>query len=80
MKHRIFVILILLVLVSIHLWLPPRAEAYLDPGTGSYILQILIAGLMSALFIIKPILRRIKLFIAKLFGKVTGGHTEDFDE
>lgn len=69
MKSFIVTTLIVLALMGIYLSMPPNTEAYLDPGTGSYILQILIAGLLSALFMIKPILSRIKLFTAKLFGR-----------
>lgn len=69
MKQKTVVIAAVFVVTSIYLSSPPRAEAYLDPGTGSYILQILIAGLLSALFMIKPVLSRIKLFTAKLFGR-----------
>ncbi len=61
MKHMNFFLLILFALASIHVAVPPHAEAYLDPGTGSYILQILIAGLLSALFMIKPVLPAIRL-------------------
>jgi hypothetical protein len=32
---------------------PARAEAYVDPGTGSYVLQLLIAGFLGALFALK---------------------------
>ena len=31
----------------------PRFRAYLDPGSGSYIFQILLAGLVGFLFAIK---------------------------
>lgn len=31
----------------------PRILAYLDPGTGSMLFQVLIAGLLSALFCAK---------------------------
>lgn len=33
--------------------LPVNAHAYLDPGTGSYVLQFLLAALFSSLFFIK---------------------------
>lgn len=34
--------------------------AYLDPGTGSYLFQILIAGALGALIFFKDIFRKIK--------------------
>lgn len=43
------------------------AYAYLDPGTGSYVLQIVIAGIVSALFTIKMFWRRIVDFFSNLF-------------
>ena len=77
MNQRLVFIMILLTLTSLYLSVPPDAEAYLDPGTGSYILQILIAGLLSALFMIKPIMNRMKLFFAKLFGKAEEKQAEE---
>lgn len=44
------------------LCVPGAAYAYLDPGTGSMILQALIAGLMGALVTIKIYWARIKSF------------------
>jgi len=43
------------------------AHAYLDPGTGSYVLQIVIAGIVSALFTIKMFWRRVVDFFSQLF-------------
>jgi hypothetical protein len=51
-------ILILLIL------LPAQAQAYLDPGTGSAVIQMLVAGVMGALFVIKTYWRK----LAALFG------------
>lgn len=39
--------------------LPDYAYAYLDPGTGSFMLQLIIGGLVSTLFTIKIFWRRI---------------------
>ena len=49
------------------LWLtfPRRALAYLDPGTGSYLFQVLIAVGLGALFMVKTYWARIKAFFAK---------------
>ncbi len=44
--------------------LPHRDTAYLDPGSGSYLLQLLIAGLLGVLFVIKAYWRTIKSFIS----------------
>ncbi|MFC1656883.1 hypothetical protein ACFL14_02920 [Patescibacteria group bacterium] len=58
-----------IMLVSIAVLVPLKAYAYLDPGTGSYIVQILLAGLFGVLFAIKLFWTNIKLFFMKLFGK-----------
>ncbi len=43
--------------------------AYIDPGTGSYLLQILLAGALGGALAIKIFWKRIKIFFAGLFGK-----------
>lgn len=45
------------------------AHAYLDPGTGSYILQMIIAGLLGAAFAVKLFWLRIKRFVAGVFSR-----------
>lgn len=47
----------------------PMAFAYIDPGTGSLILQVAIAGIMGALFTIKLYWYKFKYMILKFFGK-----------
>lgn len=61
MKIFCFSIVILLVAWSYD------AYAYLDPGTGSYVLQIAIAGIVSGLFILKIFWRRVVDFFSGLF-------------
>ncbi len=39
--------------------------AYLDPGSGSFILQILVASLLGAVFIIRAYWQKITAFIHK---------------
>ncbi len=47
-----------------------NALGYLDPGSGSYLLQLLIAGALGTLFAVKMFWGRIKGFFAeRLFGK-----------
>lgn len=41
--------------------------AYLDPGTGSYIFQLLLAGLLGALFLLKVYWKKVKSSIVNLF-------------
>jgi len=59
----------LLVLACIYLISVQDAHAYLDPGTGSYIFQILIAVFAGALFGIKIFWHQIKSFCGSLFSK-----------
>ena len=44
---------------------PQKAYAYIDPGSGSYFLQLLIAGLLGALYTIKIYWTRIRSFLTK---------------
>ncbi|HEY7114197.1 MAG TPA: hypothetical protein VIA45_14805 [Thermoanaerobaculia bacterium] len=48
---------------------PARAEAYVDPGTGSYVLQLLIAGLLGALFALKVFWHKMIGFFKSLFAR-----------
>ncbi len=54
-------------------WLlfPPPTYAYIDPGTGSYILQVVIAGLLGVLVSLRIYWARIKTFLKEYspFGK-----------
>lgn len=49
--------------------------AYLDPGSGSFILQIILASLVGALFIMKSTWHKIRGFFRSRFRK-----GEDSDE
>ena len=46
-----------------------RANAYLDPGSGSVLLQLLLAALLGGGFLIKAYWRKIINFFRKLTGK-----------
>jgi len=61
MKAAFVMVVILLIAWS------SNAYAYLDPGTGSYVLQIVIAGIVSSLFTIKIFWRRVVDFFTNLF-------------
>ena len=45
------------------------AHAYLDPGSGSYIFQLIIAGFLGIAFTVKMFWRRISAFLAGVFKK-----------
>lgn len=48
-----------------------EAHAYLDPGTGSYFLQLALAALVGALFLVKLFWTRVKSFFKKLLSSQT---------
>lgn len=45
------------------------AQAYIDPGTGSIVLQTLIAGLVGGLYLIKRFWHSIKAFFQRTFNR-----------
>lgn len=49
---------------------PGQIYAYLDPGTGSYLFQILIAGFLGSLFFAKNIIRKVRSFFGFLKKKI----------
>jgi hypothetical protein len=64
--HRI--LLAVAVIAMYHLAAPDASFAYLDPGTGSYILQMAVAAILGSLFAIKMFWKRIIAFVKGLFG------------
>ena len=56
-------------IITFLLIFPSLSEAYLDPGAGSYILQMLLAGALGLMFTIKLYISKIKSFFRGLFGK-----------
>lgn len=54
----------------IHLHAPLLSgQAYLDPGSGSFLLQLLIATLLGGLFVLKASWGKVKGFFLRLIGK-----------
>jgi uncharacterized membrane protein (DUF485 family) len=43
--------------------------AYLDPGSGSYIIQLIIAGFIGALFMLGVYWRRVKSYVKGLISR-----------
>jgi Zn-dependent protease with chaperone function len=60
---------LLLGLAGGSLMFPQDAHAYIDPGSGSFIIQIIIAALLGALFALKMYWRRTRAYLAGLFSK-----------
>jgi hypothetical protein len=48
-----------------------KAHAYIDPGTGSYIIQVIIGGLLGAVFALKIYWKKVRAYFSKLFSKRT---------
>ncbi len=65
--RRVLAIWTLVTLLHMVFALP--AHAYLDPGTGSYIFQLLLAGVVGLAFVIKVFWSRIKGFFTRLFSR-----------
>jgi len=59
----------LLSLFSIACLFPTKTYAYLDPGTGSYIFQLVIASFLGGLFVIKLSWHKIKTFLKNFFSQ-----------
>lgn len=60
------------VLVASHLLAPPAAHAYIDPLSGSVLLQALIAGVLGALVSIKQVSTAVRLFFARIRTRLFG--------
>jgi hypothetical protein len=73
-KYAIRFTVVLVILVGSQLLFPRQSYAYLDPGTGSFIIQMLIATLVGGLFMIKVYFKKIKDFFKRKFSK--GGSDE----
>lgn len=59
MKYLVIVALLLAVVVPAH--------AYIDAGSGSYVIQVAMASLLAVAFTIKLSWQRLKAFLAKPF-------------
>lgn len=60
-KHTVFVMLFLLFTLG--------SFAYIDPSTGSYLIQIFIAALVSVSLGVKIFWKNIKIFFKNVFSK-----------
>jgi hypothetical protein len=49
--------------------IPTEAHAYLDPGTGSMVLQVIVAGILGAMFTFKSYVRAVISSITGIFKK-----------
>ncbi|GAF94702.1 unnamed protein product [marine sediment metagenome] len=60
-SSMIFIIILVILLFPCYLL------AYLDPGTGSYIIQMVLAGIVGTLFVIKIYWKKVKNYFRNLF-------------
>jgi hypothetical protein len=67
---------IILLTLAVSLVFVSRANAYLDPGTGSYMLQLAIAGIAGALFAVKMFWKNILDLFKKIFKRGRKGETK----
>ncbi len=68
-------------------WLPSLSAShpaggllYLDPGTGSVVLQAVIAAAMSVLFVAGVFRKKLAAFFGRLLGRKPGTDAEADDE
>jgi hypothetical protein len=61
----LFGVAVIVVAVGI---LAAPAEAYLDPGTGSYVFQMVAAAIISVGFLVRAYWNRLRSFFARLRG------------
>ena len=68
MQKRFFINFLAFIVLAV-VFMPADAWAYVDPGTGSYILQIIAAGILGGLFAIKMFWFQVKEFFRRLFSR-----------
>lgn len=59
----------LFILLTLFLVFNQQVYAYIDPGTGSMIIQMLIAGSVALIYAVKLQWKNLKGFAKKLFAK-----------
>ena len=69
MRLPLLVLLVAVVTALLTFASPQPAQAYLDPGTGSYMLQLVIAALLGVAFSVKMFWLRIRTFFANLISR-----------
>ena len=75
--HRLPLLTAALLLAVLTLAGTAPAHAYLDPATGSYVFQILMAGLLGILFALKMFWRSVMTFAGDVVRRITQRETGD---
>ncbi len=71
------VVLKIIALSLAFLSLARQAHAYLDPGTGSYVVQILIATLAGGAYLVVSSWSKVKGFLSSIISKLSGRKKQD---
>lgn len=74
-KHRLITGFLTL-LISCYLLTTANAYSYIDPGTGSYVIQIIIASVLAVLTISRIYWLRIKSFFVNIFIKKSNNESQ----
>ncbi len=61
-----------ILMIAVLLLFPANLYAYLDPGTGSYFFQILLAALVGVLYGFRRYLGKIRSYLNNLLGRKKG--------
>ncbi len=69
MKHLKYLQGFMILMVATYFVFPKDAHAYIDPGTGSYIFQILMAALLGSLYAVKVFWGNIKDLFRNFFSR-----------
>ena len=64
---------LLILIAAIDFVAPVQSHAYLDPGTGSFALQIIIGVLFGIAFAVKAFWFRIRSFLGNIFSRNSKG-------
>lgn len=75
-RHRTLEPLLLL-LVFTYFMFPKKAHAYIDPGTGSYMLQLAIGSFLAAFFVVRGYWRRLMATVRGKRGTEDAGSNSD---
>lgn len=73
MQRSKLLLIVFLVCISV----PVPSYAYLDPGTGSMLLQALLAGILVATAYMSFAWSKVKLFFADFWAKLTGAARDE---
>jgi hypothetical protein len=69
MRRRVIFLKLMSVLALFGLLIPQPAYAYLDPGTGSYILQLVLGAMVGMLFALKIFWKNIRTFVGNFLSR-----------